>query len=137
MRVEDAAVIALHRYFDAGAKEDLAAYERWVAVRIERGTYAGVVAECDGLVMAGAGAVILDWGPTRGVSSGLRARIVNVYTEPDWRRHGIARSLVQDLIRRCQKRDVQTFSLAATADSAALYRSLGFEAYPQEMILRP
>lgn len=40
-------------------------------------------------------------------------------------------------MRRCQKRNVQVFSLAATDDSAALYRSLGFEPYPSEMILRP
>lgn len=137
VRIDDAATIARHRFADAGAKEDLMAYERWVAVRIERGTYGGVFAEADGAVVAGAGSVLLDWGPTRGEPTGLRARIVNVYTAPDWRRRGIARGLVQEVIRRCQKRDVQVFSLASTDDSAALYESLGFVRYPQEMILRP
>lgn len=137
VRADDAATLARHRYFDAGTKEDLVAYERWVAARIERGIYTGVLAELDGGVIAGAGAVILDWGPTRGEPTGLRARIVNVYTEPDWRRRGIARGLVQVVMRRCQKRDIKTFSLATTDDSAGLYGSLGFEPYPQEMILRP
>lgn len=136
VRIEDAAIIARHRYFDAGSKDDLAAYERWVAARIERGNYTGVLAEDDHGVIAGAGAVLLDWGPTRGEPSGLRARIVNVFTDPEWRRRGIARSLVQDVMRRCQKRDVQVFGVASTADGEALYRALGFVPYPQEMILR-
>lgn len=137
VRADDAAIISRHRYFNASTKEDVVAYERWVATRIERGIYTGILAELDGSVIAGAGAVILDWGPTRGEPTGLRARIVNAFTEPDWRRRGIARSLVQDVMRRCQKRDVQTFSLAATDDSAGLYRTLGFQPYAQEMILRP
>lgn len=136
-RADDAAIIARHRYFDAGTKDDLVAYERWVATRIKRSTYNGVLAELDGGVVAGAGAVMLDWGSTRGEPTGLRARIVNVYTDPAWRRRGIARSLVQEVVRRCQKRDVRTFGLAAIDESAGLYRSLGFESYPQEMILRP
>lgn len=59
-----------------------------VIARIERGSYAGVLAESDGVVVAGAGTVLLDWGPTRGEPTGLRARIVNVYTATDWRRRG-------------------------------------------------
>ncbi len=136
VRVEDAPLIARHRYADAGTKEDLVAYERWVSARIERGTYFGVLAEIDGAVIAGAGAVLLDWGPTRGETTGLRARIVNVYTAPESRLLGIARQLVEEVIRRCQKRDVRVFSLAATDASAPLYEALGFVRYPQEMILR-
>jgi ribosomal protein S18 acetylase RimI-like enzyme len=88
-------------------------------------------------VIAGAGAVLLDWGPTRGEPSGLRGRLVNVYTDPAWRRQGVARNLVQEVMRRCQKREVQVFNLAATDDSASLYRSIGFVPYATEMILRP
>lgn len=135
-RRDDAAVIAVHRYAGAGTAQDLLAYERWVAPRIEQGGYAGVLAEVDGVVVAGAGAVMLDWGPTRGEPIGVRARIVNVFTAPAWRRRGLARSLVQALISQCQARQVQVFSLAATPDSAALYAALGFMRYPQEMILR-
>lgn len=76
-------------------------------------------------------------GPTRGEPTGLRGRIVHVYTDPAWRRQGIARSLVCEVMRRCRKRDVHVFSLAATNESAALYRSLGFVPYAKEMILRP
>ena len=67
----------------------------------------------------------------------MRARIVDVYTEPEWRRQSIARSLVQEVKRRCQKRDVQIFSLSSTDDSIGLYQSLGFVRGTQEMILRP
>lgn len=65
VRVDDAAVVARHRYADTGSDEDLRACEHWLAVRIERGTYAGVLADAGGAVVAGAGAVLLDGGPTR------------------------------------------------------------------------
>lgn len=38
VRADDAPIIARHRYFDAGTKDDIAAYERWVAVRIDGAT---------------------------------------------------------------------------------------------------
>lgn len=133
---DDAAVIARHRYADAGSTADLQAYQHWVASRLAQGRYLGLLAEVQGQVVAGAGAVLLDWGPTRGEPCGLRARIVNVYTAPDWRRRGLSRSLVQALIAQLRAQGVAVFSLAATAQSAPLYSALGFEHYPQEMILR-
>lgn len=56
-----------------------------LAPRIEQGSYAGVLAEVDGIVVAGAGAVMLGWGPSRGEPIGVRKRIVNVVTAPAWR----------------------------------------------------
>ena len=87
-----------------------------------------------GLTLEGRMPVDGEWA---GRVTGLRGRLVNVYTDPAWRRQGVARGLVQEVMRRCQKRDVQVFNLAATDDSAALYRSIGFVPYATEMILRP
>lgn len=135
-RAEDARIIANHRYYRNEPQEDIEAYAAWLPARIECGTYIGFVAEAAGRVVGGAGAVLLDWGPTRGEASGLRARIVNVFTEAQWRQQRIARALVDAVMARCTHADIRVFSLAASAEGAHMYRSLGFVPYAGEMILR-
>ncbi|MCC9597996.1 MULTISPECIES: GNAT family N-acetyltransferase [unclassified Rubrivivax] len=133
---DDAASIARHRYFRGEPQEDLDAYTAWVVSRIERGTYVGFVAEAESQVVGGAGAVLLDWGPTRGETSGIRARIVNVYTEEPWRKRGIAKALVDKVMGACTEAGIRVFSLAASEEAAPMYRALGFARYANEMILR-
>ncbi|HEY9068387.1 MAG TPA: GNAT family N-acetyltransferase [Burkholderiaceae bacterium] len=135
-RTDDAWTIAQHRYYRAEPREDVDAYAAWLPTRIEQGTYIGFVAEGDGRVVAGAGAVLLDWGPTRGASSGTRARVVNVFTDEEWRKQGIAREVVDRVITACSDRGIRVYSLAASADGDRLYRSFGFVPYENEMILR-
>lgn len=135
-RAEDAPSIARHRYYRSEPDHDVHAYTAWLPMRIERGTYIGFVAEAAGHIVGGAGAVLLDWGPTRGEASGTRARIVNVFTDAQWRRRGIAKSLVDEVMATCTASGIRVFSLAASAEGAHLYRSLGFTPYADEMILR-
>jgi GNAT superfamily N-acetyltransferase len=131
----DARVIAAHRYYRGEPQQDADAYSAWLPARIDSLAYIGFVAEASGTVIAGAGAVLLDWGPTRGNPSELRARIVNVFTQPAWRRQGIALVLVRQVMDACGSRGVNAFSLAASADGAAMYRALGFQPYAEEMVL--
>jgi GNAT superfamily N-acetyltransferase len=135
-RIEDAQRIAGHRYHRSEPRHDVDAYAAWLPKRIERGTYIGFVAEAAGHVVGGAGAVLLDWGPSRGDASGTRARIVNVFTDAHWRKRGIARALVDAVMTTCTEAGIRVFSLAASADGASMYRSIGFTPYADEMMLR-
>jgi GNAT superfamily N-acetyltransferase len=135
-QIDDASTIAQHRYYRAEPQDDIDAYARWLPLRIERGSYLGFVAEDAGRIIGGAGAVLLDWGPTRGEPAGTRARIVNVFTDERWRRRGIARALVDRVMAACSDLDIRVYSLAASAEGDPLYRSLGFVPYENEMILR-
>lgn len=130
----DADQIALHgchRPDDAARRPS---YSAWVRSRLEAGRYLGWFAiDGDGAVVGGAGAVLLDWGPTRANPGGQLARVANVFTAESHRRQGIARTLLLSLIAQCEAGGIQEFNLAATADGQGLYRSLGFEAYPAEM----
>ncbi|NKI96239.1 GNAT family N-acetyltransferase [Rhizobacter sp. SG703] len=136
VRADDAPGIARHRYHRSEPEYDVDAYAAWLPMRIERGTYIGFVAEAAGRVVGGAGAVLLDWGPTRGEASGTRARIVNVFTDAQWRMRGIAKALVGEVMATCTESGIRVFNLAASAEGAHLYRSLGFKPYADEMILR-
>jgi GNAT superfamily N-acetyltransferase len=56
-----------------------------------------------------------------------RATILNVYTEPEYRRRGIARRLMQTMIDWCRQQGFAGITLHASDDGRHLYASLGFE----------
>jgi GNAT superfamily N-acetyltransferase len=130
---DDAAIVAAHGAFRDSDKARRPGYEAWVRARIESGTYLGHLALAGGRVVGGAGAVLLDWGPTRANPGGTMARIANVFTDEAWRRRGIARALVETVLAQCEVLGIQEFNLGATSDARALYESIGFESYPAEM----
>jgi GNAT superfamily N-acetyltransferase len=129
----DAEQVAAHgcyREEDAGRR---AGYAEWVRPRITTGRYIGLLAVYRDVVIAGAGAVLLHWGPTRANPSGQMARIVNVFTDETFRGKSIARSLVVIVLAQCEELGIREFNLGATAEGRALYQSLGFVDYPAEM----
>ena len=129
----DASQIAVHGHFAMPDLERQARYAAWVAPRIETGSYIGWFAVHEGRVIGGAGAVLLDWGPTRSNASGCMARIANVYIEDCWRRRGVARALLNQVLAQCESRGIGEFNLGTTPVARSLYESLGFESYPAEM----
>jgi GNAT superfamily N-acetyltransferase len=133
----DAQVVTRHRFDEsAGCDAERRAYEAWVATRIATGTYVGRVALVGETVVAGAGVVLLDWGPTRGNVGGICARVVAVYTDPALRRRGLASELVRQAMQRAASLGVRDFRLAASEDGAGMYRQLGFRPYRAEMIFK-
>jgi GNAT superfamily N-acetyltransferase len=57
-----------------------------------------------------------------------RVTILNVYTEPEYRRRGIARRLLETMIDWCRREGFARVTLHASDDGRHLYESLGFEA---------
>ncbi|PNY80243.1 GNAT family N-acetyltransferase [Deinococcus koreensis] len=135
----DAECIALQRYPDEADAAARPAYAAWVAGAIQRGLYAGFLA-LDGdrgaeQIVAGAGLTLLEWGPSRGDPQPWRARIVNVWTHPDWRRRGLAQGLVTRCLDSARQRGVGRVSLGTSAQARGLYGRLGFQASAAEMWL--
>jgi GNAT superfamily N-acetyltransferase len=64
-----------------------------------------------------------------------RATILNVYTDRNYRRRGIARQLMQTMISWCKQQGFARITLHASDDGRHLYESLGFEA-SNEMLLK-
>jgi|SRR5579864_29987 len=62
------------------------------------------------------------------IAAGRQALIVNVYTEPEFRRRGLARRLLTTVIDWARANRVDSLILHATSDGRPLYESLGFEA---------
>ena len=64
--------------------------------------------------------------PTFSHPTGKRAHLMNVYTNKDYRRQGIARKMVNMLIDDARSKGVTEISLDATESGRPLYESLGF-----------
>ena len=100
----------------------------WLRRKMETGEYlAWFAIGDDEVVMAGAGLWLMDWPPHMIGDGRWRGNIVNVYTEKGFRRRGLARELMKAVMDWCEKNDVGTVVLHASAEGKALYESLGFE----------
>ena len=140
--VEDAATIASHRvamFRDMGEvpSDALAiglhsASTAALTELLRAGSYVGWLAiDGDGRVIGGAGIDLKPQLPRishdgGGVTTGSVPLVVNVYTEPGWRRRGIARALMQTLMAWARARRFDRVVLHASDDGRPLYVSLGF-----------
>lgn len=59
--------------------------------------------------------------------TGKTGTILNVYTNPNYRRQGIAKQLMEMAIAHAKELGLSYLELQATKDGAPLYRSIGFE----------
>jgi GNAT superfamily N-acetyltransferase len=83
---------------------------------------------CDhGRVVAGGAVVISAWPAHAYDLECRRATILNVYTEPEYRRRGIARQIMDAMIAWCKQEGFARVSLHASKQGRHLYESLGFE----------
>jgi len=69
------------------------------------------------------------------ITKGRQGLIVNVFTEPEWRRRGIAKLLMQEIIAWSREQSLDDLVLHASDDARALYEQLGF-VLTNEMRLR-
>ena len=78
-------------------------------------------------VVAGGAVIISPWPAHPYDLECRRATILNVYTDPEYRRRGIARKLMQTIIAWCQREGFARVTLHASDEGRHLYESLGFE----------
>jgi GNAT superfamily N-acetyltransferase len=131
----DAAVIARHRVemframgIDDPALDTVEAASRARLIeQITSGEYLGWLAEHDGTTIAGAGVLLHQYYPSvANVRGRPTAYILNVYTDPAYRRRGLARRLVEEILGWCAANDIPRASLHASAAGRAVYEQLGF-----------
>jgi GNAT superfamily N-acetyltransferase len=132
----DLATIVAHRrgmFRDMGSEEaTLDKIAKNSAPYIERGLregwYRGWLAVANAGVVAGAGVIIYDWptGPLDPEQT-KRAYLLNVYTEPDFRRLGLARKLTEIAMEWARAAGFNVLWLHASEQGRPVYEKLGFE----------
>ncbi len=110
-----------------------------IARGLEDGSWRGFVAEegrdADRRVVASGAVLISVWPGQPQDPQPRRATILNVYTERDRRRRGIARRLMEHMIDWCRNEGLTQVWLHASNDGRPLYEAVGFRP-TNEMRLR-
>jgi GNAT superfamily N-acetyltransferase len=105
--------------------------------QLTTGEYIGWLAsakDAPGEIIAGAGVQLREVLPhpltspsgEAAISEGRHAIILNVFTEPEWRRRGIAAVLIQQIIDWSREQRLDRLVLHASDEGRALYERLGF-----------
>src|ERR1022692_1016876 len=123
-------------YSDADALTGMVSVSaEYLAKALSNGSFRAWLASAEDRVVAGGAIVISPWPAHPYDQECRRATILNVYTHPEYRRRGIARTLMQTMIDWCRREGFVRVSLHASKDGRSLYESLGFE-IGNEMVLK-
>jgi GNAT superfamily N-acetyltransferase len=99
----------------------------WLKRALADGSYRGWLAETtDGKVVGGGGILILSWPASPKDPYTRRALILNVYTEPEFRQHGLARQVMLLMIQWLKEQGFHSTVLHASDAGRHLYETLGF-----------
>jgi GNAT superfamily N-acetyltransferase len=92
------------------------------------GTYRAWLAEAStGGIVAGGGVILLEFLSHPIDPLPRRAWVVNIYTEPEHRRRGLARRVMETMVAWCRAEGMGFLYLHASDDGRPLYDSLGFK----------
>jgi len=116
--------IWLREHMDAGN------YHAWLVCAEDDSVKDGLKDDSmqDGQVVAGAGLWLMDWPPHMIGQGARRGNIVDVYTEQNFRRRGLARHVIETAIGWCRNNGVDTIVLHASPAGRSLYEAMGFTA---------
>jgi GNAT superfamily N-acetyltransferase len=91
-------------------------YRHWLAV------------DASGSVVGGGGVLLSSWPANPKDPCTQRAVILNVYTEPVFRKRGIARLVMLTIMEWLKRKGFRSANLHSSKEGRALYENLGFEA---------
>jgi len=91
-------------------------YRHWLAL------------DASGRVAGGGGVLLCPWPANPKDPCTERAVILNVYTEPEFRKRGVARQVMATILIEVRQQGLRAVNLHASAEGRHLYEKLGFEA---------
>ncbi|MGA7079011.1 MAG: GNAT family N-acetyltransferase [Terriglobales bacterium] len=108
----------------------------WLARALADGSYHHWLAlDASGRVCGGGGVLLVPWPANPTDPCTERAVILNVYTEPEFRKRGIARQIMLTILAWTREHGLRSVNLHASDEGRPLYEKLGFAA-TNEMRLR-
>lgn len=134
--VDDADIIVHQRnrmFLDMGHPDDashrtaIANFRPWIARKLQNNEYLGWLATHEGCVVAGAGLLLLDFVPFAKDPGMLRGHLLNFYVEPEFRSHGLGRTLLDLAMAETRRLRIGVVTLNASKFGRPLYESFGFE----------
>jgi GNAT superfamily N-acetyltransferase len=115
-------------YGDEAARAAMSETARpFIETALRDGSYRGWLVEEAGRVVAGGGVAIVAFQPTPMDPTPRRAWVLNMYTDPECRHRGLAKLLMETMIRWCREQGFKHLSLHASHSGRPLYEQLGFK----------
>jgi GNAT superfamily N-acetyltransferase len=141
----DADVLVRHRiemFTDMGVPLDARALDQafrvWIGDVMPKGTYrAWLVDAADGTVACGGGITIIPWPPGPQYAGDRLAFVYNVYTEPQHRRRGLARLVMDTIHTWCCDEGIGSMALNASREGKPLYEAMGYAESTSPMMFLP
>lgn len=143
---EDAPVLAMRRrmFLAMGKPDDhrmqrvAEAFTMWVADAMRRGRYIGWLVETPvHEPIANAGLLLIESPPNLRDLGLIRGYVLNVWTDPEHWRNGIARGLMQTVMTEAHRRRIRVLTLHASDEGKQGYEKLGFRASREMMFVEP
>lgn len=136
--LQDLAILVRHRrvmFVEAtGAKCDKEldamdeGYKRHIQKSLPIGNFKAWIIETKEHKIAASGGITIYEQPPRPQDETLRYVYVHsIYTEPEFRRQGIARKILTTIVDYCRDKKFKTLTLHAVEASRPLYESFGFK----------
>jgi len=134
--IRDADLLVQHR---RGMWEDLGSwnrsvlneadgvYRRWLKSAFKKRAVVGWIVETKKGVAAGSGCIWLRPAqPRPNLKAQIQPYLLSMYTQPPFRRQGVAARIVKEAIRWCRKNGYSRLALHASKYGRNLYRKYGF-----------
>ncbi|MCW2292316.1 GNAT superfamily N-acetyltransferase [Pseudomonas sp. BIGb0408] len=116
-----------------------AAYRSWLISHLSESDSVQIVAaehKLSGQVLGCATAIIDQRAPAPSCLNGLSGWVQSVVVESQWRNLGIARQMMQHLLRWFANRGVTAVALQSTKVADSLYQDLGFIRSDESLMIR-
>ena len=97
-------------------------FEKW----LKSDDFIQLIAEEDGVLLSTAAVIYYDLPPSYTNKIGIRGYVTNVYTSPEHRNKGLAKTLLKELLADAKKRGIKKLWLGASKLGRPLYEKLGF-----------
>ena len=139
--LDDLDVLVHHRiamFQDMGVPLDAealaGAFRPWLLEMMPKGLYRAWVVESGSQVISGGGITILPWPPGPRYLAGRLAFVYNVYTEPEHRRRGLGKMVMEAIHAWCRQEQIGSLALNASQFGQPMYESLGYAVTPSPMM---
>jgi len=111
------------------------AFAEWLRVTMPSGSYRAWLIEDDGRrIVGGGGATIIPWPPGPMYPGDKLAFVYNVFIDPQLRRRGLARMLMDAIHAWCREHGVGSIALNASREGLPLYEAMGYALAPAPMM---
>jgi len=132
----DLEMLVRHRrgmWIDLGIRENAVLdeadriYRQWAKSAFKNRTFVAWVAETRDGLKVGSGCIWLRAAqPRPNLKKKVQPYLLSMYTEPHFRRRGVASLVVKEAIKWCKKNGYSRLALHASRKGRGLYRKLGF-----------